>query len=153
MSSKELDLEVDQTDLMMVEEDDSTVTRKGRGFKSNSDDKEEPKPDETEQPQRLTGIHEEAREEDLYDKFGEYGEIKNLHLNLDRKSGFVKGYAFIEYENYKDAKRAVKEGGEISLLGQKVTVSFNFIHDDEEQDQPSRTRRNRERSASPEKRR
>jgi len=124
------DVEMDQRD---------SRRRKGRGFKDNRENEDfRGTFDTVDGPSfgpaksvegwivMVTGVHEEAQEEDFHNEFGELGEIKNLHLNLDRRTGFVKGYALLEYEDKKEAESAIAAMDGKELLGKTVQVSWAF---------------------------
>jgi RNA-binding protein 8A len=74
----------------------------------------------------VSGIHPEASEDHIYDLFTEYGTIKNIHINMDRNTGFLKGYALLEFEHLNEAEKVVKNLNGKIFYGRNLVVSYAF---------------------------
>ena len=74
----------------------------------------------------ITGVHEEAQEDDVLDNFADFGAVKNIHVNLDRRTGFVKGYALVEFEEFEEAENAINSMNGQPLLGEPLSVGWAF---------------------------
>lgn len=61
------------------------------------------------------------------DHFNEYGKVTDVKMNLDHRTGFMKGYAIITFKDYEDAKNAVDTANGSDLLGNIINCDFCYV--------------------------
>lgn len=75
----------------------------------------------------VSNLNEEVTEEEVQDKFADFGKVRDVRLNLDHRTGYVKGYALVEFEEYKAAVEAVEELDGKEWLGNRLALDFCFV--------------------------
>lgn len=75
----------------------------------------------------VSNLNEEVTEEEVQDKFADFGRVRDVRLNLDHRTGYVKGYALVEFEEYKQAASAIEELDGKEWLGNRLALDFCFV--------------------------
>ena len=68
-----------------------------------------------------------ADEDEIQDKFCDFGPIMNISMNVDRRTGFCKGYALVLFEKYEDASSAKDALDGADIMGQPIKVDWCFV--------------------------
>ena len=72
----------------------------------------------------ISNLHFSVTEQELKQLFELYGEVKSVHLILDRKTKKSKGFAFIEIDNTTDAQKAIDQLNGKEIRGRMTKVSL-----------------------------
>lgn len=77
----------------------------------------------------VSNLHPETNEDNIYDVLEDFCRITNLHLNHDKRTGFVKGYALVEVSSLDDAMEILDAHKEerIEILGQELDIDFALV--------------------------
>jgi len=79
----------------------------------------------------------ETTKEVLEQTFSEYGEVNDVYLPVDTKTGFKRGFAFVRMENEADAQKAIDGLNGVTLEGRTIEVNVSLPRG---QAPPKRTR-------------
>jgi RNA-binding protein 8A len=48
-------------------------------------------------------------------------------MDLDHRTGFVKGFALLEYQSYDESKQAIDNLNGIKILGSTISCDYAFV--------------------------
>ncbi len=65
----------------------------------------------------------QAEREDLLDLFGQYGEVRQCSLPLDRETGRKRGFAFIELADDASEQKAIDDLQDVEWMGRMIRVN------------------------------
>ncbi|WP_392535494.1 RNA recognition motif domain-containing protein [Nostoc sp. C117] len=65
----------------------------------------------------------EVREDDLRQVFSEYGTVKNVQLPIDRETGRVRGFGFVEMESDAQEEAAIEALDSAEWMGRSLKVN------------------------------
>jgi len=65
----------------------------------------------------------QAEREDLLDLFGQYGEVKQCSLPLDRDTGRKRGFAFVELADDEAEQKAIDDLQDVEWMGRMIRVN------------------------------
>lgn len=71
-----------------------------------------------------------AGEDQLWETFGEHGDVKSVRVPTDRESGRPKGFAYVEYSDIESAKKAHTALAGYELDGRSLRLDFSQPRDD-----------------------
>ena len=65
----------------------------------------------------------QAEREDLLDLFGQYGEVRQCSLPLDRETGRKRGFAFVELADDACEQKAIDDLQDVEWMGRMIRVN------------------------------
>ncbi|RPH90701.1 MAG: RNA-binding protein [Chroococcales cyanobacterium metabat2.561] len=65
----------------------------------------------------------EVTKEDLHDVFAEYGTVIRVYLPVDRETGKMRGFGFVEMSSDEEEAKAIETLNEAEWMGRKMRVN------------------------------